>query len=109
MTDTDSQNGWNEYSKLVLKELESLADSIDNLNTEIQGVRETLTEMKVKESRVDELKVWKEKVDEVCSPTQLKELVEKVDTLNTFKIKAIGVFIAAQFSMGAIAWYLKLF
>jgi predicted nuclease with TOPRIM domain len=109
MTDSDNQNGWNEYSKLVLKELESLADSIDNLNNQIQGVKETLTEMKVKESRVDELKLWKEKVDEVCSPTQLKELVEKVDTLNTFKIKAIGVFVAVQFAMGAIAWYLKLF
>ncbi len=109
MTDMDKQNGWNEYSKLVLKELESLADSIDNLNTQIQGVKETLTEMKVKETRVDELRVWKEKVDEVCSPTQLKELVEKVDTLNTFKIKAIGVFVAVQFAMGTIAWYLKLF
>jgi len=109
MTDSDKQNGWNEYSKLVLKELESLADSIDNLNGQIQGVRETLTEMKVKESRVDELKAWKEKVDEICSPTQLKELVEKVDTLNSFKIKAIGAFVAAQFAMGVIAWYLKLF
>ena len=109
MTDELNQNGWNEYSRLVLKELESLSDSISDLNAQLQGVKEDLAEIKVRESRVDELRVWKEKVDEVCSPTQLKELVEKVESLNAFKIKAIGVFLSVQFGMGAIAWYLKLF
>ncbi len=103
------QNGWNEYSKLVLKELESLADGIDSLNSEIQTIKQDLVEIKTKESRIDEIRIWKEKVDEVASPTQLKELIQKVDDLNSFKIKAIGVFIAVQFMMGAIAWYLKTF
>ena len=106
--DTDKkQNGWNEYSKLVLKELESLSMSIDNLKTEMQDIKQELVETRVKEDRVDELKVWKEKVDDICSPSQLKELVDKVDNLNTFKVKAIGVFLAVQFMMGALAWYLK--
>jgi len=103
------QNGWNEYSKLVLKELVSLADSIDNLNTQLQEVKQELVEIRAKEDRIDDLKTWKEKVDEVASPTQLKELIVKVDELNSFKIKAIGVFISVQFAMGAIAWYLKIF
>lgn len=101
------QNGWNEYSKLVLKELESLSISIDNLNIEIQDIKREMVETRAKEDRVTELKAWKEKVDEVCSPTQLKELVIKVDELNSFKIKAIGVFIAVQFLMGFAAWYAK--
>ena len=109
MSDDNNQNGWNEYSKLVLKELESLADSIDNLNSEVQGVKQELIEMKARESRIDEIKAWKEKIDEVTSPTQLKELIVKVDDLNSFKIKAIGVFIAVQFAMGVVAWYLKVF
>ena len=103
------QNGWNEYSKLVLKELVSLADSIDNLNIQLQEVKQELIEMRAKEDRIDDLRDWKEKVDEVASPTQLKELIVKVDELNSFKIKAIGVFISVQFIMGAIAWYLKIF
>ncbi|MAG24302.1 hypothetical protein CMI47_01870 [Candidatus Pacearchaeota archaeon] len=103
------QNGWNEYSKLVLKELVSLADSIDNLNIQLQEVKQELIEIRAKEDRIDDLKAWKEKVDEVASPTQLKELIVKVDELNSFKIKAIGVFISVQFIMGAIAWYLKIF
>jgi uncharacterized protein YoxC len=108
MTSSDGQNGWNEYSKLVLKELESLALSIDNLNGQVQEIKQELIEIKTKENRIDEIKIWKEKVDDVCSPSQLKELIEKVDGLNTFKVKAVGVFIAVQFMMGAIAWYLKI-
>jgi len=105
--DIKSQNGWNEYSKLVLKELESLSLSIDNLKNEMQDIKQELVETRVKEDRVDELRAWKDKVDEVCSPTQLKEYIEKVDDLNTFKVKAVGVFLAVQFMMGALAWWLK--
>jgi predicted nuclease with TOPRIM domain len=101
------QNGWNEYSRLVLKELESLSQSIDNLNGQIQDIKQELVETRVKEDRVDELRAWKREVDEVCSPSQLKELSAKVEDLNAFKIKAIGVFLAVQFMMGALAWYLK--
>ena len=105
--DDKGQNGWNEYSKLVLKELESLSMSIDNLKIEMQDIKQELVETRVKEDRVDELRSWKEKVDDVCSPTQLKELVDKVDHLNTFKTKAVGVFLAVQIIMGAVAWYFK--
>ena len=102
-----NQNGWNEYSKLVLKELESLSDSIDNLNSEIQGLKSDITELKAKEDRVNELREWKLKIDDVASPTQLKELIDSVSDLKAFKTKAIGVFIAVQFSMGLAAWLLK--
>jgi hypothetical protein len=105
--DDKRQNGWNEYSKLVLKELESLSISIDNLKIEMQDIKQELVETRVKEDRVDELRAWKEKVDEVCSPSQMKELVSKVDGLNIFKTKAVGVFLAVQAIMAAVAWYLK--
>ena len=36
---SNSQNGWNEYSKLVIAELERLNDGINNLNTEIQDLK----------------------------------------------------------------------
>ena len=36
----DNQNGWNEYSRLVLKELETLADGIDGLRGELQEVKQ---------------------------------------------------------------------
>ena len=96
------QNGWNEYSRLVLKELETLADGIDGLRGELQEVKQELAKMQVREDKVDEIKAWKEKIDDVVSPTQLKELVTEVSELRTFKTKAITVFAVVQFAMAVI-------
>lgn len=103
----ERQNGWNEYSKLVLKELESLATSIDNLNAQIQDLKADITEMRAREDRVDELREWKIKIDDVASPTQLKELVQSVSDLKSFKTKAVGIFIAVQFLVTLSAFFIK--
>ena len=76
-----NQNGWNEYSRLVLKELETLADGIDNLKSEIQELRGEVSILHEKENQVKELKAWKERVDEVVSPTQLKKMSEEIEEL----------------------------
>jgi len=96
---SNHDSGWNEYSKLVLKELETLAEGVDSLRNELQGVRQDILRLETKESRVDELKVWKEKVDEVFSPSQMKELRDKVDSHESFKTKAITIFAIVQFLM----------
>jgi hypothetical protein len=103
----DNQNGWNEYSKLVLKELETLSDGIDGLKTELQEVRQDIAKMQVREDKVDELRIWKEKVDEVISPTQLKDLVQSIDELKVFRIRAVTVFAVVQFGMAAYIWLMK--
>ena len=97
------QNGWNEYSKLVLKELETLADSIDSVRTEIQSVKQEIAKMQVREDKVKELEVWKSKMDDAATPTQMKEIVKQVDDLKMFKTKAITVFAVVQFLMAVFA------
>ena len=104
-----NQNGWNEYSRLVLKELETLADSIAGLRSELQEVKQELAKMHAREDKVDELKQWKERLDEVCSPPQLKELITEVENLKTFKTKAIAFFTAAQIATALFAWAVNLF
>jgi hypothetical protein len=101
------ENGWSEYSKLVLKELETLAVNIQLLNTEIQELKQEIARMREREDRVDELRAWKEKVDEVASPTQLQSLVREVDELKMFKTRAITVFAVVQFGMAFFAWAMK--
>ena len=103
----DNQNGWNEYSRLVLKELETLSDNIESLKVEIQSVKQELALAKQKEDRVAEIKVWKEKIDEVTSPTQLSNLVEEVEGLKVFKTKAVTIFAVVQFAMAAIMFGMK--
>ena len=99
------QNGWNEYSRLVLKELETLAGGIESLRQDVSGLREELVAMKQNEDKLQELRDWKAKVDDVASPPQLREALQEIDELKLFKTKAVTVFMGVQFLMAAIvAW-----
>ena len=69
-------NGWDTYAKLVLQQLETLSTGIEGLRFELQNVKDQLTELKVKEDRVQDIKAWKEKMDDVASPPQIKEALE---------------------------------
>jgi uncharacterized protein YoxC len=104
---SEDNNGWGEYSRLVLNELGNLSDGMTALNKQIQELKEEIIELKAKEDRVEELRGWKSKIDEVLSPTQLKELSEHVTDLNLFKTKAVTVFAVIQFLMATMIWYTK--
>ena len=69
-------SGWETYSKLVLQQLETMSSGIEGLRSELQHVKEQLTELKAKEDRVQDLKTWKEKMDDIASPPQIKEALE---------------------------------
>ena len=101
MSVTANQNGWNEYSKLVLKELEVLAAGINSLKHEIQDLKQEMTELRLREDKIKELRDWKEKVDDVVSPSQLRDNIRTIDDLKQFKTKAITVFAVVQFLMAA--------
>ena len=58
-----NDNGWGEYSKLVLKELETLASGIKELNDSINEMKREMTEIRAKEDKVHELVKWKERID----------------------------------------------
>ena len=107
---SNMNNGWDTYSKLVLQQLETLAGGIEALRSELQDVKEQLTELKVKEDRVQDIKTWKEKVDEVASPTQMQTKFEEIEELKEFKTKAVTMFMVVQTLMGiAMAWALDIF
>ena len=101
------QNGWNEYSRLVLKELETLAIGISNLNSEIQDVKKEIALIKDREDKVDKLTEWKEKVSDIVSPSQLDQMVKELKELKDYKTKSMTVFAIVQFVMGLIMWYLS--
>ena len=100
-------SGWENYSRLVLQQIEGLAKSIEQLREDFQAVREQLTELKAKEDRIQEIKAWKERIDEVTSATQLKQALDDVENLKIFKTKAITVFMVVQFFMGFSVWISK--
>ena len=106
---TGNDNGWNEYSRMVLKELESLALGINGLRTEIEGLKREITELRAKEDKVSELIEWKKRVDEVASPSQLKDLQQQVLSLQDFKVKATTAFVAVQMVVATAFALIKLF
>ena len=105
----DYQNGWNEYSKLVIAELERLNEGINKLNEEIQGLKREITELKAKEDFSKEVWRWKKEVDEIASPTQLKETIKDVQELKTFKTQAITIWLVVQILFGMSLALLKYF
>lgn len=101
MSEPAGQNGWSEYSKLVLKELEVLASGIASLKHEIQDLKQEMTELRLREDKIKELRDWKDKIDDVVSPSQLRENIRTIDELKQFRTKAITVFAVVQFLMAA--------
>ena len=106
---TGNDNGWNEYSRMVLKQLEDMSAGINGLRTEIEGLKREITELRAKEDKVSELVEWKKRVDEVASPSQLKDLQQQVLSLQDFKVKATTAFIAVQMVVAAAFALIKLF
>ena len=93
---SDGDMGWESYSRLVLQQLETLSKGIDALREELLIVKQQLTELKVKEDKVQDLKEWKDKIDEVASPTQLKAALTEIEDLKIFKTKAVTIFAVIQ-------------
>ena len=101
---TNDSNGWGEYSKLVLKELETLAQGIKDLNESMNDMKREITELRAREDKVQEIAKWKERIDEVASPTQLEKLKEEVEDLKLFRTKAVTIFAVIQFIMAAVVF-----
>jgi chromosome segregation ATPase len=101
-----AKNGWSEYGRLVLKELERLNDGQDKLKEEIdkkfQELNEKMTEFKNTEKEVDELKEWKEKVQEVWSSSQMKQAKDEIYKQKNQWAKVTGIIIVVQIIMSLI-------
>ena len=101
-------NGWGEYSRLVLKELETLASGIKQLQDQLIELKQEVAEIRAKEDRVQELVKWKDRIDDIASPLQIQAMKEDIDQLKMFKTKAVTIFMVVQFGMGIALALLKL-
>lgn len=102
MTDQSSRNGWNEWSKHILKELQRLNDGQDNIKKEIQDIKIDMNGVSAIKREIGELKDWKGKVTEIVSPTQLKEFLDKIKELEAHRIRSIAIFSFIQIVFGII-------
>jgi hypothetical protein len=91
-----TQNGWNEYSKLVLAELVRLNESDDKIQETLNEINLKLGKFDVIEKDVEELVKWKRYMNDVASPNTIKEMKKDVSALNVFKTVAITVWTVVQ-------------
>jgi hypothetical protein len=91
-----NKNGWEENSRLVLAELQRLNKNYEELNTSVLGLTDEVTKVKAVWHVVDELKEWKTNMSEVASATQLKDALDKVAKLETFKTVSTTVWAVIQ-------------
>jgi len=87
MPDKPIQNGWNEYSRLVLNEIKRLDNGQAKANATLIEIKEELATLRTIE-------------DDVVTNTQ------DVKALNSFKAQAVGVFTVVQLLFAAGLTYL---
>ncbi len=109
----ENSNGWHEYSKLVLNELENLSEKTESISKDLTDTRQEIKENGHNINRVfdelGELKEWRKNVSEIVSPTQLKELSKEVEDLKTFKTKSTTAWVVVQILFGVILALLTYF
>jgi archaellum component FlaC len=101
--------GWENYSKLILQQLEGLSKGIDGLREELQQMKQEITALKAREDKVQEIHSWKQRIDEVVSPPQLDKAIKEIEELRLFKTKAVTIFAVVQFIMAAVVAASKVF
>lgn len=113
----DEKNTWGEYSKLVLKELERLNETIENMRkdagvtaTSIDGrfseLNQKLSEVKNIEGKVTGHSAWIEKVTDIWSITQMKEAKDEIYKQKNRWVAAIAIvsFVQMLVGIGITIW-----
>jgi len=107
--DKNNKNSWTEHSRLVLAELKRLNENYESLNRNVHDLASELTKVKAVWHVVDDLQEWKKAVSEVASPTQLKEALDKIDKLETFRTISTTIWAVIQTIVIAYLTYKNMF
>lgn len=105
------KDGWGEYSKLVIKELERLNEGQEKMRADFDSrfkeMNDKLSETKNLEKTVNEHKLWIEKVTDVWSPIQMKEAKNEIYEQKGKWQRTAAVFVVIQILIGIIIALLK--
>ena len=108
-TTMNADNGWDQYSRLVLKELETLSHGMQLLQAEVGALKQEIADLKAQQDKVTELSNWKQRIDDVASPVQFKEMQSSIEDLKLFKTKAVTIFLVVQGAFGVLLALMKYF
>ena len=100
----EEKEGWGEYGKLVLKELERLNDNHEKMRNDFDNrfneINLKLGQVKNIEKNVGTNSAWIEKVNEVWSPSQMKEAKDEIYKQKTMLAAGIAIITFVQIVIG---------
>jgi hypothetical protein len=95
-----AKNGWSEYGRLVLAELQRLNQGQDDMKRDLDNkfsdLNNKISEFKTIEKEVAEIQAWKSKVIEVWSSSQMKQSKDEIYKQKGYYQRVIGVIITIQ-------------
>ena len=92
----DEHDGWNEYSKLVISELERLNENDEKIQQILSEINMKFSRFEAVEKEMESVLKWKTYMEDVASPNTLKDLKADVIKLNTFRTVATTVWAVVQ-------------
>ena len=114
-------NGWNEWSNVVLKELDRLNDNYTEIDKKMDFIKTELTKVKAVWNSIEEFRIWKKSIedkaivqkvedlnkwkdnmDEVWSVTQMKDAKDKIDKQESKWTVLITIWAVVQFIIGVV-------
>lgn len=97
---SEADKGWNEYGKLVLKELERLNDNFESLRRDMDDrfkeINDKVSVIHSIEKTVADTESWVEKVNDVWSPQQMKEAKDELYSQKNKWTATVAVFVFIQ-------------
>ena len=95
-----SKNGWSEYGRLVLAELQRLNQGQDDMKKDLDSkfleLNDRISAFNTLEKDIDELNSWKKDVVEVWSASQMKQSKDEIYKQKGYYQRVIGIIIALQ-------------
>jgi hypothetical protein len=107
-------NEINDFTKLILNELERNRTSVENLKINLDkkfdDLQREIVKIQTAEKDLHELKLWYKEVTDTWSAKQMKEAKDEIYEQKNKWSKAIGLLIAIEIIVGfIISWILKKF
>jgi len=111
--DSDNNSGWNEWSKHVLAELKRLNENYESLRSVNEEIKQEMAKLSGLEESISNLKEWKGRVDDVMSPIQMAQLIQKVEDLEKFKTTSTTIWVVINslmaFAIGIVGYVKDIF
>lgn len=90
------KNTWTEWSMHVLAELERSHKNDEAIKQELTEIKDKINQLSIVRSDVNDLKDWKVRMEDAATPSQLKQKLQDVEDLKTFKTQAVTLYLVVQ-------------